>query len=160
MLLYLKLFVNINESIKIQAVKKTLLTCFVLLFIMACSNDKQNMDEERHKNVKRVGMVVKIKKEMVEEYKNLHADNNPGVRHLLSKYHMRNFSIFLVQLGDGEWYEFGYYEYWGNDLEGDMTKLDAEPENARWLEQCDPMQEGILPGQKGWKVMDRIYYNY
>jgi len=141
-------------------VEKTLLSCFALLIIMSCCNDKLSVDEERHKNVHRVGMVVKIKKEMVEEYKKLHADNNPGVRHLLRKYHMRNFSIFLIQLADGEWYEFGYYEYWGNDLEGDMAKLDAEPENARWLEKCDPMQEGILPGQKGWKVMDRIYYNY
>jgi L-rhamnose mutarotase len=127
---------------------------------MACSDDKLNIDEERHKNAVRVAMVVKIKKEIVDEYKKIHADNHPGVRHLLRKYHMRNFSIFLVQLADGEWYEFGYYEYWGNDLEGDMAKLDAEPENARWLELCDPMQEGILPGQKGWKVMDRIYYNY
>lgn len=140
--------------------KRVLSVCLVILFIMACSNDKVNIDEEKHINVKRVGMVVKIKKDMVDEYKKLHTDNNPGVRHLLTKYNMRNFSIFMVQLADGDWYEFGYYEYWGDDLEGDMAKLDAEPENAKWLELCDPMQEGILPNQKGWKVMDRIYFNY
>ena len=132
----------------------------ILVFTMACTGEKNEINKDWHKNVKRVGMVVKVKKEMLEEYKKLHADNNPGVRHLLEKYHMRNFSIFLVQLADGDWYEFGYYEYWGNDLEGDMAKLDAEPENVKWLELCDPMQEGILPDQKGWKVMDRIYYNY
>lgn len=140
--------------------KNYFLTCLVLLFVMAFSNNKVNIDEEQHEKAKSVGMVVKIKKEMLEEYKKLHADNNPGVRHLLIKYNIRNFSIFLVQLADGDWYEFGYYEYWGNDLEGDMAKLDAEPENEKWLEVCDPMQEGILPGQKGWKIMDRIYYNY
>ena len=140
--------------------KKILVTCCIVLFIMACSNNKMNIDEKIHKNMKRVGMVVKVKKDKLEEYKKLHADNNPGVRHLLTKYHMRNFSIFLVQLADGDWYEFGYYEYWGNDLEGDMAKLDAEPENIKWLELCDPMQEGILPGQKGWKKMERIYFNY
>jgi len=140
--------------------KKILTICCVVLFIMACNNNKMSIDEEVHKNVKRVGMVVKIKKDKLEEYKKLHADNNPGVRHLLTKYHMRNFSIFLVQLADGDWYEFGYYEYWGNDLEGDMAKLDSEPENIKWLELCDPMQEGILPGQKGWKTMERIYFNY
>ena len=139
---------------------KLLITCTVLFVVMACDNNEMIIQEEWHENVKRVGMVVKIKKEMLEEYKELHADDNAGVRHLLTKYHMRNFSIFLVQLADGEWYEFGYYEYWGDDLEGDMAKLDAEPENIKWLEQCDPMQEGILPGQKGWKIMDRIYYNY
>ena len=140
--------------------KKILVTCCIVLFIMACSNNKMNIDEKIHKNMKRVGMVVKVKKDKLEEYKKLHADNNPGVRHLLTKYHMRNFSIFLVQLADGDWYEFGYYEYWGNDLEGDMAKLDAEPENIKWLELCDPMQKGILPGQKGWKKMERIYFNY
>ena len=140
--------------------KKILFTCSILFFVLACNNDKMILEKEWHESVKRVGMVVKIKKEMVEEYKKLHADDNPGVRHLLTKYHMRNFSIFLVQLGDGEWYEFGYYEYWGDDLEGDMAKLDAEPENIKWLEKCDPMQEGILPGQQGWKTMERIYFNY
>lgn len=127
---------------------------------MNCSHYEKGIDQNWHKNIKRVGMVVKVKKERIEEYKNLHADSNSGVRHLLTKYNMRNFSIFMVQLADGEWYEFGYYEYWGNDLDGDMAKLDSEPENMKWLELCNPMQEGILPDQKGWKVMDRIYYNY
>jgi L-rhamnose mutarotase len=127
---------------------------------MSCNQNEKDLDLEWHKNVKRVGMVVKVKKEKLEEYKMLHVDKNAGVRHLLTKYNMRNFSIFLVQLADGEWYEFGYYEYWGDDLKRDMEKLDAEPENIKWLELCDPMQDGILPDQKGWKVMDRIYYNY
>jgi L-rhamnose mutarotase len=141
--------------------KKFLLTCSVFFFfVMACNNTKMSIEQEWHKNVKRVGMVVKIKKEMLDEYKKMHADNNPGVRHLLTKYHMRNFSIFLVQLADGNWYEFGYYEYWGENLEKDMAKLDAEPENIKWLEKCDPMQEGIFPGQEGWKEMERIYFNY
>ncbi|MCD6346524.1 MAG: L-rhamnose mutarotase, partial [Bacteroidales bacterium] len=76
---------------------KFLSVCFVFLFFIACSNEKENIDEKQHKNVKRVGMVVKIKKDMVDEYKKLHADNNPGVRHLLTKYNLRNFSIFMVQ---------------------------------------------------------------
>lgn len=140
--------------------KNLILICFVFPLIVTCSHKEECIEKKWHKNVQRIGMVVKIKKERVEEYKKLHADNNAGVRHLLTKYNMRNFSIFLVQLADGEWYEFGYYEYWGDDLEDDMVKLDDEPENKKWLELCDPMQEGILPDQKGWKVMDRIYYNY
>jgi len=41
---------------------------------------------------------------------NMQADSNTGVRHLLTKYNMRNFSIFMVQFAEGEWYEFGYFE--------------------------------------------------
>ena len=140
--------------------KNLLLTFIIIFFFLGCSQQENCINKDWHKNVKRVGMVVKVKKDKVEEYKKLHADNNPGVRPLLTKYGMRNFSIYLVQLADGEWYEFGYYEYWGNDFEADMKKLDNEPENIKWLETCDPIQEGILPDQKGWKKMDRIYFNY
>jgi L-rhamnose mutarotase len=143
-----------------MAMNKALLTFIVLFIFIACGRNERIVDSEWHKNVKRIGQVVKIKKEHLEEYKKLHADNNPGVRHLLRKYNMRNFSIYLVQLADGEWYEFGYYEYWGDNLEGDLAKLNAEPENAKWLEQCDPMQEGIVVNQTGWKEMDRLYFNY
>jgi len=108
-------------------------------------------------NVKRVGMVIGIKPGMIDEYKRLHADSNPGVRDLLTKYHMHNFSIFLHQI-DKKWYEFGYYEYTGNDFEGDMEKLGLEPRNKEWLKVCDPMQLS-LPGSSGWTEMERIYYN-
>ena len=142
--------------------KNILMIGIICLTVTACTTTKNDaaLDKAFHEEVKRVGMVVKVKKDMLEEYKKVHADDNPGVRHLLEKYHLRNFNIFLVQLADGEWYEFGYYEYWGDDFEGDMAKLDAEPENTAWLEMCDPMQEGILPDQEGWKVMERIYFNY
>jgi len=106
---------------------------------------------------KRVGMVIQLRPEKLEEYKRLHADANPGVRDLLVKYHLRNFSIFLQQM-EGKWYEFGYYEYTGKDFEGDMAKLDAEPRNTEWLKVCDPMQIP-LAGAKGWTKMERAYFN-
>ena len=107
--------------------------------------------------VRRVGMVIQLRPGKVEEYKRLHADANPGVRDLLVKYHLRNFSIFLQQI-DGKWYEFGYYEYTGKDFDTDMAKLDAEPRNTEWLKVCDPMQMP-LPGAKGWTPMERVYFN-
>ena len=108
-------------------------------------------------SVKRVGMVIELDAERVEEYKALHADSNPGVRDLLTKYHIHNFSIFLREI-DGRWYEFGYYEYTGADYEGDMARLGAEPRNQEWLRVCDPLQIP-LPGEKSWAVMERAYFN-
>ena len=107
--------------------------------------------------VKRVGMVIQLRHEKLEEYKRLHADSNPGVRDLLVKYHLRNFSIFLQQI-DGKWYEFGYYEYTGKDFDADMARLDAEPRNKEWLKVCDPMQMP-LAGAKSWTKMERVYFN-
>ena len=70
---------------------------------------------------------------------------------------MRNFSIFLTEI-DGKWYEFGYYEYTGNDFESDIARLAKEPRNIEWLKICDPMQIP-LAGEKGWHVMEQVYLN-
>ena len=110
------------------------------------------------KEIKRVGMVIGLKTEMIDEYKRLHADSHPGVRDLLEKYHMHNFNIFLQKMPDGKWYEFGYYEYTGDDFEGDVAKMNAEPRIIEWLKQCDPMQNP-LPGNDSWAEMERAYYN-
>ncbi|UCC23162.1 MAG: L-rhamnose mutarotase, partial [Planctomycetota bacterium] len=80
-----------------------------VMFLSGCAQQK----------VKRVGMVVGIRPEKIDEYKALHADDKPGVRDLLTKYNMHNFSIFLHEI-DGKYYEFGYYEYTGDDFEADM----------------------------------------
>ncbi len=107
---------------------------------------------------KRVGMVIKLKEESLAEYKKLHADSTSGVRDLLMKYNLHNFSIFLTRLEDGNYYEFGYYEYTGEDFDRDMRALSEEPRNIEWLKICDPMQEPIGEA-KGWKEMETVYFN-
>jgi L-rhamnose mutarotase len=109
------------------------------------------------KEPQRIGMVIGIKPEKIAEYTRLHTGKNCVVRDLLDKYHMENFSIFLHEI-DGKPCEFGYYEYTGDDYEGDMAKLAAEPRNQAWLKVCDAMQIP-LPGEKSWARMKNIYYN-
>ena len=119
---------------------------------------KQDQISEGNEKIKRVGMVIRLREEMIEEYKKLHADDYEGVRDLLIKYNMRNFSIFLIRLDDGNYYEFGYYEYTGSNFEDDMKKLALEPRNKAWLEVCDSMQIP-LDGFTSWAEMDRIFFN-
>lgn len=111
----------------------------------------------KSKPVKRVGMVIEIRAEDIDEYKRLHADNNPGNRDLSEKYHMRNFSIFLTEI-NSRWYEFGYYEYTGVDFDADMKALAKEPRNIAWLKVCDAMQIP-LPGSTSWREMERVFFN-
>jgi len=127
-----------------------LVAFMALAFLLGAFTQKPNP-------VKRVGMVVGIKPDQIEAYKKLHAESNPGVRDLLTKYHMHNFSIFLQEI-EGKWYEFGYYEYTGKDFDSDMAKLAKEPRNIEWLKVCDPVQIP-LPGAKGWTEMERVYFN-
>jgi L-rhamnose mutarotase len=136
---------------------KTMASALILLaFLSSCTSN--NPPEEVKKEVKRVGMVIKIKPECIEEYKAIHSDSNAGVRDLLIEANMRNFSIFLHQLDDGNWYEFGYYEYTGDDFEGDMAKLEANPRNIEWLKVCEPMQIP-LEGYESWAEMEQMYFN-
>lgn len=114
--------------------------------------------KEANPEVRRVGMVIGIKPDQIGAYKALHAESNPGVRDLLAKYHMHNFSIYIHQFDDGKYYLFGYYEYTGSDYKGDMDKLGAEARNQQWLAVTGPMQIP-LPGEKSWAMMEEAYHN-
>jgi L-rhamnose mutarotase len=133
-----------------------LLVPFVIVGIIAgissCKGESSNKEVK-----KRVGMVIGIKPEVIEEYKRLHADDNPGVRDLLKTTNFANFSIFIHQFDDGNYYLFGYYEYVGDDFEKDMAALVKEERNIEWLKVCDPMQ---IPfeGEKSWSEMEQVYY--
>ncbi len=148
-------------------IKSSLLILVVSMLFSCQSNDAKKIEVAHlesefpvdHQEVKRVGMVIKIKQDRLEEYLALHTDSEPGVRDLLAKYNLRNFSIFMTQLEDSNYYEFGYYEYWGSDFDADMKLLDSEPKNKAWLELCNPMQLPI-EGEISWKEMKIIYSNY
>ena len=135
---------------------------FFLIGIVLVSNffacvQQKGQPAPTEKKVKRVGMGIGIKPGKIEEYEKLHADDNPGVRDLLTKSHIENFSIFLHQFDNGKYFLFGYYEYTGDDFEADMAKLAQDERNIAWLNVCDPMQ---IPfeGKEGWSVMEQVYY--
>lgn len=146
---------NKRENMR-KVASALLVIVFVSGLIKGCGNN--SIEQDSMNKVKRVGMVIKVKPEYIEEYKALHVSSNPGVRDLLTKANMHNFSIFLHQFDDGNWYEFGYYEYTGNDFEADMEELSKHPRNIEWLKVCDPMQVP-LDGYEGWAEMEQVYYN-
>lgn len=104
------------------------------------------------------GFVIGVNPKKIELYKQLHSDEDSGVRDLLVKYNISNFSIFIHRLDDGKEYLFGYYEYLGNNYEEDMAGLAFEPRNIEWLKICDPCQKP-LKNQSSWALMERIYHN-
>jgi L-rhamnose mutarotase len=145
------------KTTKARLIAATLAPLAIL--VAGCDSQKPGAGNasEPETVTKRVGMVVGLNPVDMAEYKRLHADDNAGVRDLLNTYHMQNFSIFLHQI-EGKWYEFGYYEYTGDDFDGDMAKMDEEPRIKDWLKVCDPMQVP-LEGEKSWATMEQVYYN-
>ena len=108
---------------------------------------------------KRLGQVIELKEECLAEYTRVHADGFPGVRDLLAKWHLHNFSIFMQTVA-GKRLLFLYGEYTGSDYAADMAGLSAEPRDIEWHKLCDPMQQSFNP-LGGWLPMDcvraRIY---
>jgi len=144
---------------RLNILMSILIVVLVTAFI-SCSQEKEiekTMTSER-KVTKRVGMVIGIKPEVIDEYKKLHADENAGVRDLLTIANMENFSIFIHQFDDGNYYLFGYYEYTGDNFEKDMAEIAIKDRNIAWLKVCDPMQ---IPfeGKNSWSEMEQVYYN-
>ena len=112
-------------------------------------------------NIKRFGNVIELKADKLEEYKALHSDSRPGVRHLLTKYNIKNYSIFLHQFDDGKYFLFSYFEYVGSDFDRDMEQLKNEPENQRWWKLTDLCQIPLKNRQpdKQWSQMEEVYHN-
>jgi L-rhamnose mutarotase len=127
-------------------------------FLLFHSCNEINKKSEPPEVLKRIGMVIGIKPERIDEYKKLHADSYSGVRDLLNKYNMHNFSIFIKKFDDNKYYLFGYYEYTGKDFEKDMASLAKEQRNIDWLKVTDPIQ---IPfnGADSWSTMEQVYYN-
>ena len=131
---------------------------FATVFVAAALLAAAMFAKTENAHVQRIGMVIGIKADQISAYETLHAASNPGVRDLLDKYHMHNFSIYMHQLDDGKYYLFGYYEYTGTDYKAEMEKLAAEPRNQKWLSVTAPMQVP-LPGEQSWAMMKEVYHN-
>ena len=112
-------------------------------------------------NIKRFGNVIELKADKLEEYKALHSDSRPGVRHLLTKYNIKNYSIFLHKFDDGKYFLFSYFEYVGSDFDRDMEQLKNEPENQRWWKLTDLCQIPLKNRHpdKQWSQMEEVYHN-
>jgi L-rhamnose mutarotase len=106
----------------------------------------------------RTGMLIGVKPDRISAYEALHAASNPGVRDLLDKYHMHNFSIYIQKMDDSHYYLFAYYEYTGSNPKADAEAMAKEPRNIKWLSATDSMQIP-LPGATGWTKMQEVYHN-
>ena len=113
----------------------------------------------------RYAMVIQVKPEKLEYYKQLHAEPWPGVLRQLEKSNIHNFSINLVEIRKGEYTLFGYFEYTGEDFDADMAAMAADPETQRWWAETGPCQIAIPTAQdtleenSEWFIMEEVFYH-
>ena len=107
--------------------------------------------------MKRMGWVIRIRPEKIQEYKVLHADVWPGVLKKIRECNIRNYSIYLRE---PENLLFGYFEYHGNDFDADMAEMANDEETQRWWKATDPCQVGLETRSEGewWASTEEVFH--
>ena len=110
--------------------------------------------------VRRVGSVIGIKPESIEEYKRLHAAVWPEILSKLREVKVRNYSIYLAEVEKGRFYLFSYFEYVGSDFKADMAKMAADPNTQRWWKHTDPLQAPVPTREEGewWHTIEEVFH--
>lgn len=108
--------------------------------------------------MQRMGMIIGLKPEKVEEYKRLHAEVWPDVLAMISACNIRNYSIFLKE---PENLLFGYWEYHGTDFAADVAKMAADPTTQKWWDVCMPCQAPLETRGEGewWATMEEVFHH-
>ena len=105
--------------------------------------------------MKRYGSTIRVRPEMIEEYKRLHVAVWPDVLRMISACNIRNYSIYLT--GNTL---FAYFEYTGNDFDADMKKMADDPVTQRWWAITKPCQERVPEAHPGewWATMEEVFH--
>lgn len=107
--------------------------------------------------MQRMGLVIGIAPDNIDEYKRLHAAVWPEVLEQIKNSNIRNYTIFLRE---PENLLFGTWEYHGTDFEADMKKMAEHEVTQRWWSVCGPMQRPLESRAKGewWAMMEEVFH--
>lgn len=88
--------------------------------------------------MKRVGFLLKVKEDMIEDYKKYHDNVWPEMVDALRRTGWHNYSLFMREDG----WLFGYFETPDN-FQAALEGMAKEEVNARWQELMAPYFEGL-----------------
>ena len=110
--------------------------------------------------MKRYGMIIGLRPEKAAEYRQLHAAVWPDVLKKIRECQIRNYSIYLRQLEDGQYYLFSYFEYAGADFAADMARMAADPATQRWWSFCEPCQRPLAnrAPKEWWANLEEVFH--
>lgn len=105
--------------------------------------------------MRRVGSVIGLDSDGIEEYERLHTDVWPAVLQQIAVSNIRNYSIFRDAT-----VLFSYFEYVGDDYEADMAAIAADAETQRWWALCMPLQRPFDDRADGewWKTLPEVFH--
>jgi len=82
------------------------------------------------------------------------------VLRMIGDCNIRNYSIYLRTLDDGQQYLFSYFEYVGSDFAADTAKMAADPTTQKWWALCMPCQKPLENRGEGewWASMEEVFH--
>ena len=131
-------------------------SCLLLLSMLALWHARAQAAPK----VQRFGSVIGLKADKLDYYKELHANTWPEVLKMIKDCNIRNYSIYLHKLDDGNYYLFSYFEYIGEDFKADMARMAADPMTQKWWKETDPCQTPIKNRAEGehWAAMEEVFH--
>jgi len=84
----------------------------------------------------------------------------PDVLRMIERCNIRNYSIYLRKLPDGNHYLFSYFEYIGSDFPADMAIMAADPTTQKWWSVCKPCQKPLddRAPDEWWAGMEEVFH--
>ena len=93
-----------------------------------------------------------LKREKIDEYRELHAAVWPKVAEMIEACNLHNYSISIMDN-----MVVSYFEYTGEDYDADMAKMDADPITQEWWKHTKPCFEGHDKGVY-YEDLEEIFY--
>jgi len=112
-------------------------------------------EENRARPDTRVGFVLKVKADRLDEYRRRHREVWPEMLDALREAGWRNYSLFLAPDGT----LFGYFET-PDSLEAAQAEMSRTEVNARWQAEMAPffeLPDGAAP-DTGMIVLDEVFH--
>ena len=105
--------------------------------------------------MKRYGMVIGLKPEAEQKYKEQHAAVWPAVLEMIHASNIRNYSIYLRNHT-----LFSYFEYYGTDFAADMARMAVDETTQEWWALMMPMQDPLPDRGEGewWAAMEEVFH--
>ena len=107
--------------------------------------------------MQRMGMMIGIRPDKIDEYKRLHAAVWPEVLQQIRDSNIHNYTIFLRE---PENVLFGCWEYHGHDFAADMASMAQSEKTREWWTLTDPCQVPLTSRVEGeqWSMMEEVFH--
>ncbi len=131
---------------------KFIVCLFLFPLVVGCAVQKPH--------VQRFGRIAKIRADKIEQFKALHETIWPEVSDALRKHKIQNYSIYLKDLKEGEYFLFSYFESRGRDAEVRTAAINADEALQRWEkavgEEC--LAKISADDSSWWVDMEEVFY--